>query len=93
MPSGKTASAIRAPSSVIVAAVLVARRATKSGTGPRSRDPVTLRLWVSYTPTGGVYRTQGFYGLHLPKYTHRTRSATATELVRAMSVVDRPRAV
>jgi uncharacterized protein YggU (UPF0235/DUF167 family) len=30
-------------------------------------DPVTLRLWISYTPTGGVYRSIGFYGLHLPK--------------------------
>jgi hypothetical protein len=28
---------------------------------------VTLRLWVSYTPTGGRYRKQGFYGLHVPK--------------------------
>jgi uncharacterized repeat protein (TIGR01451 family) len=28
---------------------------------------VTLRLWVSYTPTGGHSRKQGFYGLHLPK--------------------------
>jgi hypothetical protein len=28
---------------------------------------VTLRLWVSYTPTGGRFRTQGFHGLHLPR--------------------------
>jgi hypothetical protein len=28
---------------------------------------VTLRLWVTYTPTGGKQRKQGFYGLHLPK--------------------------
>jgi MBG domain (YGX type)/Glycine rich protein len=29
---------------------------------------VTLRLWVSYTPTGGgAYGSIGFYGLHLPK--------------------------
>jgi WD40 repeat protein len=28
---------------------------------------VTLRLWVSYTPTGGKHQKQGFYGLHLPK--------------------------
>jgi hypothetical protein len=28
---------------------------------------VTLRLWVSYTPTGGRYRKQGFYGLYLRK--------------------------
>ena len=28
---------------------------------------VTLRLWVSYTPTGGHSRKQGFYGLRLPK--------------------------
>jgi hypothetical protein len=26
---------------------------------------VTLRLWVTYTPTGGTRREQGFYGLHL----------------------------
>ena len=26
---------------------------------------VTLRLWVSYTPTGGRPRSKGFYGLHL----------------------------
>ena len=28
---------------------------------------VTLRLWVSYTPTGGRSRKQGFHGLHLPR--------------------------
>jgi PKD domain len=28
---------------------------------------VTLRLWVSYTPTGGRFRKQGSYGLHLPR--------------------------
>jgi hypothetical protein len=28
---------------------------------------VTLRLWVTYTPKGGKYRKQGFYGLHLSK--------------------------
>jgi len=28
---------------------------------------VTLRLWVSYTPNGGRFRKQGFYGLHLPR--------------------------
>ena len=26
-----------------------------------------LRLWVTYTPTGGNQRSVGFYGLHLPK--------------------------
>ena len=31
---------------------------------PRYRG--VLRLWVSYTPDGGSYRTIGFYGLHLP---------------------------
>jgi hypothetical protein len=31
---------------------------------PRYR--VTLRLWVSYIPTGGNQRDYGFYGLHLP---------------------------
>ena len=25
---------------------------------------VLLRLWVTYTPTGGVPRSIGFYGLH-----------------------------
>jgi hypothetical protein len=29
--------------------------------------PVVLRLWVTYTPTGGTHRSFGFYGLHLPK--------------------------
>ena len=28
---------------------------------------VTLRLWVSYTPTGGRPRSIGFHGLHIPK--------------------------
>ena len=28
---------------------------------------VTLRLWVSYTPTGGRTRTIGIHGLHIPK--------------------------
>jgi hypothetical protein len=27
---------------------------------------VTLRLWVTYTPSGGRARSIGFYGLHLP---------------------------
>ena len=27
----------------------------------------TLRLWVTYTPSGGKQRKQGFYGLHLPR--------------------------
>ena len=27
---------------------------------------VTLRLWISYTPTGGRQRNIGYYGLHLP---------------------------
>jgi hypothetical protein len=30
------------------------------------RYPVTLRLWVTYTPTGGHPHSIGFYGLHLP---------------------------
>jgi hypothetical protein len=30
------------------------------------RYRVTLRLWVTYTPTGGNARSIGFYGLHLP---------------------------
>ncbi|MBV8990734.1 MAG: hypothetical protein JO372_19460, partial [Solirubrobacterales bacterium] len=31
---------------------------------PRYR--VTLRLWISYTPTHGNQHDTGFYGLHLP---------------------------
>ncbi len=31
------------------------------------RYRVTLRLWVSFTPSGGKYRKQGFYGVHLRK--------------------------
>jgi hypothetical protein len=30
------------------------------------RYRVTLRLWISYTPTGGRQRDVGYYGLHLP---------------------------
>ena len=30
------------------------------------RYRVTLRLWVSYTPTGGHPGKIGYYGLHLP---------------------------
>jgi hypothetical protein len=32
----------------------------------KHRYRVTLRLWVSYTPTQGRTRTIGYYGLHLP---------------------------
>ncbi len=28
---------------------------------------VTLRLWVTYTPTGGTQRSIGYYDLHLPR--------------------------
>jgi hypothetical protein len=35
---------------------------------------VTLRLWVTYTPAGGRYRKQGFYGLHLPKRLSHARA-------------------
>jgi hypothetical protein len=30
------------------------------------RYPVTLRLWISFTPTYGHQRSIGYYGLHLP---------------------------
>jgi hypothetical protein len=30
------------------------------------RYRITLRLWVTYTPTGGHPRSIGYYGLHLP---------------------------
>ena len=56
--------------------VRVARRGTLSVTVTPNRrarllvaDPsyrVVLRLWVSYTPHGGRYRTIGYLGLHLP---------------------------
>jgi hypothetical protein len=32
----------------------------------RHRYAVTLRLWVTYTPTNGRPRSIGYYGLHLP---------------------------
>jgi Bacterial Ig-like domain (group 3) len=32
----------------------------------RHRYRVTLRLWVTYTPTNGRPRSIGYYGLHLP---------------------------
>ncbi len=38
------------------------------------RYPVTLRLWVTYTPTHGLPRTIGYYGLHLPWPVHQTAS-------------------
>jgi hypothetical protein len=58
---------------------------------------VTLRLWVSYTPTGGVYRSIGFYGLHLPK-AHPIQTTTpgprgeenAPELVSAEAITSLP---
>lgn len=31
--------------------------------------PVTLRLWISYTPKGGRPRSVGVFGLHLPRPT------------------------
>ncbi len=31
---------------------------------------IVLRLWVSYTPTGGRFRSKGFKGLHLPRMAH-----------------------
>lgn len=38
------------------------------------RYRVTLRLWVTYTPTGGNPRDIGYYGLHLPdRVLHQTR--------------------
>jgi hypothetical protein len=42
---------------------------------PRYR--VVLRLWVSYTPDGGRYRTIGFLGLHLPGSCAKHNSVTA----------------
>jgi hypothetical protein len=45
-------------------------RVTPNKTGKRlvrHTYRVTLRLWVSYTPTGGRFCKQGFYGLHLPR--------------------------
>ncbi len=44
---------------------------------PRYR--VVLRLWVSYTPDGGHYRTIGFFGLHLPGYLRQPRHRDGTE--------------
>lgn len=32
---------------------------------------VVLRLWVSYTPTGGTQRNAGLYGPHVPLHKHR----------------------
>ena len=36
---------------------------------------VTLRLWVTYTPAGGRYDKQGFYGLRLPERHSRADSS------------------
>jgi hypothetical protein len=38
---------------------------------------VVLRLWVSYTPDGGRYRTIGFLGVHLPGNCANYTSVTA----------------
>lgn len=52
-------------------ATMLAIRVTPNRRGTHlvhhSRYRVTLRLWVSFTPAGGKYRKQGFYGLHLRK--------------------------
>ena len=42
---------------------------------PRYR--VALRLWVSYTPDGGSYRTIGFLGLHVPGSCAKHNTVTA----------------
>jgi Tol biopolymer transport system component len=42
---------------------------------PRYR--VVLRLWVSYTPDGGRYRTIGYLGLHLPGTCAKHNTVTA----------------
>ncbi|MDQ6778793.1 MAG: Ig-like domain-containing protein, partial [Actinomycetota bacterium] len=31
------------------------------------RFPIVIRLWVSYTPTGGFKRSKGSFGLHVPR--------------------------
>jgi Bacterial Ig-like domain (group 3)/Glycine rich protein len=35
------------------------------------RYRVVIRLWVSYTPTGGIQRNLGRYGIHIPRPHHR----------------------
>src|ERR1700749_1740957 len=42
---------------------------SKRGRSLVQRHPyrVTLRRWVTYTPTAGTQRKPGFYGLHLPR--------------------------
>ena len=42
----------------------------------RRRYPVTLRLWVSYTPSEGVQRSMGLYGIHLPAPSNLQRQPT-----------------
>jgi archaellum component FlaF (FlaF/FlaG flagellin family) len=42
---------------------------------PRYR--VVLRLWVSYTPHGGLYHTIGYLGLHLPATCSKHNNVTA----------------
>jgi hypothetical protein len=42
------------------------------------RYPVVIRLWVSFTPTGGHQRDLGFYGLHLTPRRGQTGSACLT---------------
>jgi hypothetical protein len=46
--------------------ILVTPNARGRALVAKHRYRVTLRLWVSYTPTQGRTRTIGYYGLHLP---------------------------
>jgi hypothetical protein len=45
----------------------VALNATGNRLVRHHRYAVVLRLWVTYTPTGGSQHSVGFYGLHLPR--------------------------
>jgi Bacterial Ig-like domain (group 3) len=48
--------------------ILVAVKPNKRGLKliAHHRYRVTIRLWISYTPTGGLQRNAGAYGLHFP---------------------------
>jgi hypothetical protein len=43
--------------------ILVSPNASGRRLVTRHRDQVTLRLWVTYTPTGGQSRSIGTYGI------------------------------
>jgi hypothetical protein len=57
---------------VIRLTVLPNRRGKRLITGPRY--PILIRLWVSYTPTGGTQHDIGLHGVRITHPKRRVRS-------------------